>query len=80
MEIKQEEYIKVETLGDLENLVQTMGWENLEEFTKDTGATGEELVGEFFLVVHNRVFVKRSTGAVPIKRNRDGDAEGSRRI
>jgi hypothetical protein len=54
----ESEYSKVDNIADFELLVQQMSWEDSTGFTRDTGIHPDELLGKYWTVVHNRVFLK----------------------
>jgi hypothetical protein len=51
-----EEYSKVESAADFETLVRAMGWENTVQFESQTGVTADELIGNFWMTLDNRVY------------------------
>lgn len=55
---KAEGFVRVRTENDLIRLVvSVMGWDNLAQFTQETG-WGHELVGAWFQVVANNVVLR----------------------
>lgn len=49
-------YVCCENLEELTTEVAEMGFASLETFLAETGATTEELIGNYFTLVHNRIF------------------------
>ncbi len=52
----EETWVKVANEKDFDLLIQTMGWLDVDKFTKDTGFRA--IIDQFFYIVHNRVYIE----------------------
>lgn len=48
-----EEYMRVQTTGDLDKLVRAMGWDSLEQFYSEMDADESDVLGRWFFVCGN---------------------------
>ena len=58
LDVDDKEYQKVDTLEDFGRLAEAMGWADSQAWFADTGVDGSELLGKYWIVVHNRVFMR----------------------
>jgi hypothetical protein len=54
----EEPWVKVANHEDFVLLVQSMGWKDVQSFTNSTGVNADDLIGKFFYIVHNHVYVE----------------------
>ena len=72
------EYLKVQTIGDMEILIKAMGFLSIQDFNQECEKPAEELVGKFFCIMgkaagrfHKQpVFLKDETETLQDKLNR----------
>lgn len=57
-EVKGEIYVKCDTIDDLANEVDAMGYIDLVDFEEETGAVPEELVRKWWALINGRVHIR----------------------
>lgn len=50
--------VKATTALAFDRLVCQMGWSGTTQFEEDTGVKAEELIGQYFTVIHDRIYMK----------------------
>ncbi len=55
---KENGYVKCDTFDQFEEFLQHGMWEDEKDFQKETGFGFEALKGEWFIVVHSRIYLE----------------------
>ena len=59
-DVESDIYCKCDTPNDFEQFCRDGFWDSSGAFTKDTGITFEDIKGQWFQVVHNRVYLEET--------------------